>query len=130
MCLTELELPLSQELSPQDIESIKTFAKDLSAVGIHIELPSPLAGGRLTIKYDPNAHKRNAGRKRKRMPTDSVLQDMTQEQMDNWLLNNTIDETCKELGISRSTAFRRRAEARERISYAIVHLDNSTTTHS
>lgn len=118
-----MKIPLAKQLSQENIQAIETLAKELRAFGIHLDLPSPLQGGLLTFEYDPLAYKRNAGRKKKSVPATSTLKSESQEQMDDWLLNQPIKTICEELDISRSTAFRRRTEARERLAYAIISLD-------
>lgn len=72
------------------------------------------------LEYDSEAHKRNAGRKRKSVPTSSKLAGKTREQMDEWLLDAPIADIQQQLGIGRATAYRRVSEARSRIEYAIV----------
>ncbi len=121
---TKLTVALPEHLRATDIESIKTLVDDLGAMGVRVKLLSSASDNLLAFEYNPQSHKRNAGRKRKGIPPGSPLQTMTPEEIDAWLLNNSIEDISKELGISRSTAFRRRGEAHNRFSYAIVPLRN------
>ena len=119
---TKVTLPHSKRLTAKDVVSIQSLAGDLSAMGVDIELVCAAGKNLLVFEYDSEAYKRNAGRKRKHIPDESVLSNMSQEQMDEWLLGNSIETIKSELQVGRATAFRRRAEARERISYAVVSL--------
>lgn len=119
---TQIAIPLAKNLNDTDIQSLESLAKDLSIMGITVKMPNPLSGGALIFEYDREAHKRNAGRKKKTIPAKSAISKMTQNQIDDWLLNNPIETIQTELGVGRSTAFRRRAEARERITYAVAPL--------
>lgn len=121
---TTLKIPLSQNLGEQNIESILHLIDDLSKIGIEIELTKSSFGNSLVFNYDKESYKRNAGRKKKDVPSSSFLNNMTQEQIDEWLLDNTIDAIQKELNIGRSTAFRRRTEARERITYSVISIND------
>ncbi len=123
MSHTTLAVPLAQKLDAADIESIKTLAHDLDALGISVTLSSPLAGGALEFCYNLDAQKRGAGRKKKEPPSGSAVHAMDQKQLDEWLLKSSVKEIMKELDIGRATAFRRRAEARGRIEYALVSLE-------
>ncbi|WP_251213077.1 hypothetical protein [Adlercreutzia murintestinalis] len=120
---TQIAIPLAKNLNDTDIQSLESLAKDLSIMGITVKMPNPLSGGALIFEYDREAHKRNAGRKKKTIPTKSAISKMTQNQIDDWLLNNPIETIQTELGVGRSTAFRRRTEARERVEYAIIALE-------
>ncbi len=119
---TKVTLPLSKRLTAKDVVSIQSLAGDLSAMGVDVELVCAAGKNLLVFEYDSETYKRNAGRKRKHIPDESVLSNMSQEQMDEWLLGNSIETIKSELQVGRATAFRRRAEARERISYAVVSL--------
>lgn len=118
-------IPLANTLTEEDAVSIRKLAHDLDAMGIQVNLPNPLPGGTIVLEYDPDAHRRGAGRKKKPLPAESTTQKMTQREMDSWLLNSSIKEISKELGVGRATVFRRRAEARERISYHIAKLEGT-----
>ncbi len=91
-------------------------------MGVHPTIPDTLPGGALVFEYDDEAHKRNAGRKRKTIPADSKLSEMTQAQMDEWLLDAPIAEIQETLDVGRATAYRRVREARSRMVYAVVSL--------
>lgn len=118
-------IPLANTLAEEDVASIRKLAHDLDAMGIRVNLPNPLPGGTIVLEYDPDAYRRGAGRKKKPLPAKSATQQMTQEEMDCWLLRSSIEEISKELGVGRATVFRRRAEARERISYHIAKLEGA-----
>lgn len=120
---TEVSLPLARKLSTADVVSAQALIDDLGVMGIGVELNCSSGKNLITFEYDPEAHKRNAGRKRICVPIESHLCQMSQEEMDEWLLNSSIETIIEELQVSRSTVFRRRAEARERILYAVVSLD-------
>lgn len=93
-------------------------------MGVRLTIPDVLPGGTLVFEYDDEAHKRNAGRRRKAIPADSELSEMTQAQMDEWLLDASIAEIQEALGVGRATAYRRAREARSRVVYAVVSLAN------
>lgn len=116
------EIPLVEKLSEADIKTIAKLVSDLRVVDIHVEFIESPAGNLLAFSYAQEKNKRNAGRKKKALPSDSITRRMTQNQLDDWLLNNPIKTIEEELDIGRATAFRRRAEARERLSYAIISL--------
>lgn len=118
-------IPLAATLKEEDVASIRKLAHDLEAMGICVNLPNPLPGGTIVLEYDPDTYRRGAGRKKKPLPAKSATQQMTQEEMDSWLLNSSVEEIGKELGVGRATVFRRRAEARERISYHIAKLEGA-----
>lgn len=120
MSKTQLQMPLSKSLNEKDIESIDSLIDDLGAMGIKIKASTPLAGGHLIFVYDKDAYKRNAGRKKKDIPSGSPLQDMNQDQVAKWLLDNPIETIEKELQVSRATAFRRRKEAQQHFSYGTI----------
>ena len=110
-----IRIPLSDEIDA-------STAKDLNAMGVRLTIPDALPGGALVFEYDDEAHKRNAGRKRKTIPADSEFSKMTQAQMDEWLLDAPIAEIQKTLDVGRATAYRRVREARSRVVYAVVSL--------
>ncbi len=121
----EVTLPLAKKLNDQDLEAINQLTLDLKTMGITIEITSENSKKYIVFEYDRDAYKRNAGRKRKGIPQKSFINKMDQSQLDEWLLNTPIESIEEELGIARSTAFRRRAEARERTSYAVISLEKT-----
>lgn len=116
-------IPLGTEIDAATVDSLEILKKDLGALGVRLTIAGALPGDTLLFEYDDEAHKRNAGRKRKIVPPDSGLADMTQEQMDEWLLGTPVADIQETLGIGRATAYRRVNEARLRIEYAAVSLD-------
>ncbi len=116
-----IRIPLSDEIDASAAEDLNTLKKDLATMGVRLTIPDALPGGALVFEYDDEAHKRNAGRKRKTIPADSELSEMTQAQMDEWLLDAPIAEIQKTLDVGRATAYRVR-EARSRVVYAVVSL--------
>lgn len=119
-----VKIPLGNEISSSTAEDINLLKKDLDALGVHLAFSGTSQGGTLSFEYDDEAHKRNAGRKKKDIPADSELAKKTQEQMDAWLLQASIDAIQEELGVARATAYRRVSEARSRVEYAIVPFDD------
>lgn len=117
-----IQIPLSDEIDASTAEGLKVLEKDLGAMGVRLTIPDVLPGGTLVFEYDDEAHKRNAGRRRKAIPADSELSEMTQAQMDEWLLDASIAEIQEALGVGRATAYRRAREARSRVVYAVVSL--------
>lgn len=117
-----IRIPLSDEIDASAAEDLKVLEKDLAAMGVRLTIPDTLPGGALVFEYDDEAHKRNAGRKKKAIPADSELSEMTQAQMDEWLLDASIAEIQEALGVGRATAYRRAREARSRVVYAVVSL--------
>ncbi len=117
-----IEVPLGKEIGASTAEDLKTLEKDLGAMGVRLAIPDTLSGGALVFEYDDEAHKRNAGRKKKAIPADSELSEMTQAQMDEWLLDTPIAEIQETLDVGRATAYRRVREARSRVVYAVVSL--------
>lgn len=120
---TTIAIPLAHPLDNASMKSIETLAHDLGALGINVTLSNPLTGGVLEFCYDTDAQKRGAGRKKKTPPSESATRTMDQKQLDEWLLKSPVKEVMEELNIGRATAFRRRAEARKRIEYALVSLE-------
>lgn len=123
MSLTRVTIPLSKNLVNEDIEGINTLKHDLTAMGIIVTLSNPLAEGELVFEYDRDAYKRGAGRKRKQAPPDGKLGAMNKVELDDWIARTDAGTIAKELGVSRSTAYRRKAEARQRMEYAMVRVD-------
>lgn len=117
-----IRIPLSDEIDASTAEDLNTLKKDLATMGVRLTIPDALPGGALVFEYDDEAHKRNAGRTRKTIPADSELSEMTQAQMDEWLLDAPIAEIQKTLDVGRATAYRRVREARSRVVYAVVSL--------
>ena len=117
-----IEVPLGKEIGASTAEDLKTLEKDLGAMGVRLAIPDTLSGAALVFEYDDEAHKRNAGRKKKAIPADSELSEMTQAQMDEWLLDTPIAEIQETLDVGRATAYRRVREARSRVVYAVVSL--------
>ena len=93
-----IEVPLSEVIDTSTIEDLKVLKKDLGAMGVRLTIPDALPGGTLVFEYDDEAHKRNAGRKKKAIPADSGLSEMTQAQMDEWLLDAPIAEIASQVG--------------------------------
>ncbi|MEC4185093.1 hypothetical protein VJ918_09760 [Adlercreutzia sp. R21] len=117
-----IEVPLSDEIDASTVDDLKILKKDLGAMGVRLTIPNTLPGGTLVFEYDDEAHKRNAGRKKKAIPADSELSEMTQAQMDEWLIDTPIAEIQETLDVGRATAYRRVREARSRVVYAVVSL--------
>ena len=117
-----IRIPLSDEIDASTAEDLKVLEKDLATMGVRLTILDALPGGALVFEYDDEAHKRNAGRKRKAIPADSELSEMTQAQMDEWLLDAPIAEIQKTLDVGRANAYRRVREARSRVVYAVVSL--------
>ena len=117
-----IRIPLSERTSVSTAEGLKVLENDLGAMGVRLTIPDVLPGGMLVFEYDDEAHKRNAGRRKKPIPADSGLSEMTQEEMDEWLLDAPIAEIQKTLDVGRATAYRRVSEARSRVVYAMVSL--------
>lgn len=128
MSHVELKLPLSRKLSKKDFASIEKLTDDLKSAGISVAIDNSAQS--VIFTYDTDALKRNAGRKRKDIPDESILSRMSSEQMDNWLLTSSIEAIENELRVGRATAFRRRAEARSRVSYAVVSLEDEASPSS
>lgn len=128
MSHVEVKLPLSEELSEENFASIEKLASDLKSAGINVAIDDSAQS--LIFTYDTDALKRNAGRKRKDIPDESILSRISPKQMDDWLLTSSIEAIENELGVGRATAFRRRAEARSRISYAIVSFEDEASPSS
>ena len=78
-----IRIPLSDEIDASAAEDLNTLKKDLATMGVRLTIPDALPGGALVFEYDDEAHKRNAGRKRKTIPADSELSEMTQAQWTN-----------------------------------------------
>lgn len=117
-----IEVPLSKNIDDSMAESLEILKKDLGAMGVRLTIPDVLPGGALVFEYDDEAYKRNAGRKKKTVPANSYLAEMTQAQMDEWLLDASIAEIQEALNVGRATAYRRVNEARSRVDYASVSL--------
>ena len=117
-----IRIPLSDEIDDSTAEDLKVLEKDLAAMGVRLTIPDTLPGGVLAFEYDDEAHKRNAGRKKKAIPAGSELSEMTQAQMDEWLLDTPIAKIQETLNVGRATAYRRVREARSRVVYAVVSL--------
>lgn len=118
-----LEIPLAEKLTEADLASIKTLVANLETMEIEVTLQQSPSNNKLIFSCNIKANRRNAGRKEKPIPLDSPLHKMSQNQIDAWLLDNSIETIEKELNVGRATAFRRRANARERLEYAVVSLD-------
>ena len=65
-----IRAPLSDEIDASTAEDLKVLEKDLATMGVRLTIPDALPGGALVFEYDDEAHKRNAGRKRKTIPAD------------------------------------------------------------
>lgn len=117
-----IKAPLSKNIDDSTAESLEILKKDLGAMGVRLTIPDVLSGGALVFEYDDEAYKRNAGRKKKAVPANSYLAEMTQAQMDEWLLDTSISEIQEALNVGRATAYRRVNEARSRVDYAAVSL--------
>lgn len=126
MSLTRVTIPLSKNLVNEDIEGINTLKHDLTAMGIIVALSNPLAGGELVFEYDREAYKRGAGRKRKQTPPDGKLGAMNKVELDDWIARTNAGTVAKELGVSRSTAYRRKAEAKRHIKYTMIRMEDKS----
>lgn len=123
MALVNLEIPTVNNLKDGELQSIETLIRDLNSLGVSASLITTPSGSCITFEYDLENRKRNAGRKRKEVPSGSIMQSMDEAEIDSWLLSQPIQEICNELEVSRATAFRRRAEARKRLSYYVVPFE-------
>lgn len=122
MSLVRVIIPLSGKIGDKETSAIQTLARDLGAMGITVTLPDPPAGGELVFEYDRDAYKRGAGRKRKQAPADSAIAGMSESETDGWLVRTAAEVIADTLGVSRSTAYRRKAEAKQRVEYAMVSM--------
>ena len=118
-----INVPLGKKIGASTAEDLNILKKDLDAMGVCLAIPDTLRGGTLVFEYDDEAHKRNAGRKKKAIPPDSELSEMTRTQMDEWLLDAPIAEIQAALGVGRATAYRRVKEAQSRVVYGVVSLE-------
>lgn len=123
MSLTRVAISLSGKISDEEVIAMQTLARDLGAMGITVALPDPPAGGELVFEYDRDAYKRGAGRKRKQAPADSAIAGMSESETDGWLVRTAAEVIADTLGVSRSTAYRRKAEAKQRVEHAMVRID-------
>ncbi len=123
MSLTRVAIPLSGKIGDKGTVALQTLARDLGTMGITVTLPDPPAGGELVFEYDRDAYKRGAGRKRKQAPDDSAIAGMSESEADDWLVRTAAKVIAEALGVSRSTAYRRKAEARQRVEYAMVSME-------
>ncbi|WP_304596516.1 hypothetical protein [Adlercreutzia caecimuris] len=119
-----INVPLSKKIDASTAEDLNILKKDLDTMGVRLAIPDTLRGGTLVFEYDDEAHKRNAGRKKKAIPPDSELSEMTQAQMDEWLLDAPIAEIQEVLDVGRATVYRRVKEAQSRVVYGVVSLAN------
>ena len=117
-----INVPLSKRIDASTAEDLNILKKDLDAMGVRLVIPDTLRGGTLVFEYDNEAHKRNAGRKKKAIPPNSELSEMTQAQMDEWLLDAPIAEIQEALDVGRATAYRRVKEAQSRVVNEVVSL--------
>ena len=124
MSLVRVIIPLSGKIGDKETAAIQTLARDLGAMSITVTLPDPPAGGELVFEYDRDAYKRGAGRKRKQAPAGSAIAGMSESETDGWLVRTTAETIAEVLGVSRSTAYRRKAEAKQRVEYAMVRMRN------
>lgn len=122
MSLTRVAIPLSGKIGDKGAVALQTLARDLGAMGITVTLPDSLAGGELVFEYDRDAYKRGAGRKRKPAPADCVIARLNETETDDWLIRTAVETIAEDLGVSRSTAYRRKAEAKQRVEYAMVKV--------
>lgn len=122
MSLVRVIIPLSGKIGDKETAAIQTLARDLGAMGITVTLPDPPAGGEFVFEYDRDAYKRGAGRKRKQAPADSAIAGMSESETDGWLVRTAAEVIADTLGVSRSTAYRRKAEAKQRVKYAMVSM--------
>lgn len=122
MSLARVIIPLSGKIGDKETAAIQTLARDLGAMGITVTLPDPPAGGELVFEYDRDAYKRGAGRKRKQAPADSAIAGLSESETDDWLVRTTAETIAEVLGVSRSTAYRRKTEAKQRVEYAMVSM--------
>lgn len=122
MSLVRVIIPLSGKIGDKETAAIQTLARDLGAMGITVTLPDPLAGGELVFEYDRDAYKRGAGRKRKQAPADSAIAGLSESETDGWLVRTAAEVIADTLGVSRSTAYRRKAEAKQRVEYAMISM--------
>lgn len=120
-----IKIPLGSAIDPSTVKDIETLKNDLDVMGVSLAVSGSLLGGTLVFEYDSEAHKRNAGRKKKVIPENSTIAGMTPEQLDEWLLNASISEIQEALDVGRATAYRRVSEARSRVEYAVVSLESA-----
>lgn len=124
MSLTRVAIPLSEKIGDKGTVALQTLARDLDTMGITVTLPDPLAGGAVVFEYNRDAYKRGAGRKRKAVPASSAIAGMSESETDDWLVRTAADMIASALGVSRSTAYRRKAEAKQRMEYTLVRMRN------
>ncbi len=122
MSLTRVAIPLSGKISDEEAIAMQTLAHDLGRMGIAVTIPDPPVDGELVFEYDHDAYKRGAGRKRKQAPADSAIAGLSESETDGWLVRTAAEVIAEALGVSRSTAYRRKAEARQRVEYAMVGM--------
>ena len=122
MSLTRVAIPLSGKIGDKEATAMQTLTRDLGAMGVAVTLPDPPAGGELVFEYDRDAYKRGAGRKRKATPADSAIAGLSESEIDDWLIRTAAETIAEDLGISRSTAYRRKAEAKQKVEHAMVSM--------
>ncbi|MFQ9742874.1 MAG: hypothetical protein ACLRX5_10650 [Slackia sp.] len=59
-----IEVPLSEVIDTSTIEDLGSQERP-GAMGVRLTIPDALPGGTLVFEYDDEAHKRNAGRKKR-----------------------------------------------------------------
>ncbi len=124
MSLVRVIIPLSGKIGNEETVAIQTLAHDLGRMGIAVTIPDSPAGGELVFEYDRDAYKRGAGRKRKQAPADSAIAGMSESETDSWLIRTAAEVIAEVLGVSRSTAYRRKAEAKQRVEHTLVRMRN------
>ena len=109
-----ISLQLAYNLEQREVQVINEINEVLSRIGMELEIVQHKQKNYLDINYDTDAYKkatsRNAGKKRKTISPTRV-QDIKQM---------TKTQAAAELGVSRSTLYRRLKEAQESgINYII-----------
>ena len=124
MSLTRVSIPLLGKTGDKETIALQTLAHDLGRMGIAVTIPDSPAGGELVFEYDRDAYKRGAGRKRKQAPADSAIAGMSESETDSWLIRTAAEVIAEVLGVSRSTAYRRKVEAKQRVEHTLVRMRN------
>lgn len=109
-----LHIPVHESAVADETGELATLISDMGAMGVRVGLAKTPSGVELVFEYDPERHKRNAGRKRKGIPEEGPLSSLDGAAIDRWLVSHQIEDVMAALRVSRSTAYRRVAEAKAR----------------
>lgn len=114
MASRALHIPVHESAVADETGELATLISDMGAMGVRVGLAKTPSGVELVFEYDPERHKRNAGRKRKGIPEEGPLSSLDGAAIDRWLVSHQIEDVMAALRVSRSTAYRRVAEAKAR----------------